>query len=282
MDKIILEKLDVSNIDNKTFDRLNIVTQEMWAHWIWEFVQCKCCDKMMSKKDIFGHLEKSVQKETVNDIMKILDISNIKCLECNWETDFVYWDKNKQNIIDRLSLSKKSHIVVARDNSWEIVWYMDWYVDDLKTIFYREYETHYRNIWVASIKQRVEEIIWNKDDIMVFSWIWFIEKYTNFFNMFMLLKYFFDSMTNIDLSTPAIAEVDLSNNIASIFRIMWYIPLWINSTFWDKITNKQSGYKSEMVIYKNPIFDFRTKFSMPIRQFLRVYWDALKEPILET
>lgn len=270
--EITVRAVNPFELKEKDFLRLNEVTQDMWANWIWEFVQCKCCSKMMSKKDIFWHLEQPIYDKTTTEIIKILDLKEIPCINCQWETSFVYWEENLSNIKERL-IERESHIVVC-EKWWEIIWYMDWYTDNLQGILNREYYSHYNSISFDEISNRVATILWDvPDKLLVFSWIWLIERESNFFNIYSILRAFFNTISNIDIKIPAISEVDKNNNMDKIFSTMWYFSLWINSSkeLASKVTNIWNWYQSDLVIFPNPIERFRRDYSMWVKSFLRKY-----------
>ena len=180
-----IRSIDPKDLTEKQFLELNEVTQDMWAHGIWEFVQCKCCNKMMSKQDIFWHLQKELYEETVSKIISILDIKEIPCIECWNETKFIYWDEHIENIKERLLKSKQAFLAICENENWQIVWYEDWYIDDLEKIFNRELAYHYSEIWLPEIKKRVFNILWETpNEMIVFSSLWFKHKYINFFNLY--------------------------------------------------------------------------------------------------
>lgn len=273
MEKVTIRSISPNQLTKSDFNRLNVVSQDLWAHWIWEFVQCDCCRKMMSKKDIFWHLAKEMYDRTVSDIIKILWINSIPCIDCAKTTSFVYWEWHVNNIQERL-LTKPSHLVVAQDSRGEIVWYMDWYVDSVDWIFNREYYSHYKDIWVWEIKNRVIQAIWYlPNEMLVFSWIWLIERHSNFFNIFYLLKHFFETISTIDVNTPAIWELDKNNHIYRLFNIIWYLSLWINDDekLRNLIINKSDEYISEMVVHPNPIAVIKEKFCVWIKEILKIW-----------
>lgn len=278
-----VRSIDSRDLTESQFVRLNHVSQDMWAHWIWELVQCKCCWKMMSKQDAFWHLSKEIYDEAVFDIMRLLEINSVPCKVCRWETEFVYWEWHIENIKERL-LQRPSHIVIAEDEVWKIVWYMDWYTDSLDWVFSREYYSHYKDIWVEEIASRVKRILWYlPEEMLVFSWIWFIEKHSNFFNLFILMKTFFETITTtIPANTPAISELDRNNNLYRLFNIIWFLALWIadNPELSSKVANKDSTYDSEMVIHQHPIQTIKRDFCIWVRDLLKLEKD--KKPKIHT
>lgn len=272
------QNLNIKNVNpydlsERDFTRLNEITQDMWAEWIWEFVQCKCCWKMMGKKDIFWHLSKDVYDRTVKQIMAILKVKEISCIYCKWETDLVYGDDNTQNIKARLLDSEHSTLIVCENSSWEIVWYMDWYVDDLDTIFARELKYHYEYVWIDEIKNRVNKILrWTPQKLISFSSLWLISWYWNFFNIFEIYKKFSQSLPLDFINVPWITELDRNNNLYFIYKNMLSISLWLsddNETK-TKIANTWENYASDIVVFEKPLENFTKSFNVWIRDFLKM------------
>lgn len=274
----IVTSINPKDLREKDFESLKEVWQDLWAHSIQEFVQCKSCNKMMWKKDIFWHLKKEIYYKTVKKIMDLIKIDKIDCIYCSSETEFVYWDEYLENIKDRL-INHNSHIVVAKYISWEIVWYIDWYTDSIDWIFHREYYSHYKEIWVLEIKNRVRNILWYLPNEMIwYSWVGLIEEYSNFFNIFALLREFYKTIDSINPKTPAFTELDRNNNFNHIFKIMWYESLNIHNDeiLSNKITNVWENYNSELVIFRKPIEDYRKNFlDLWIKSFLKMFPECL-------
>lgn len=272
------QNLNIKNVNpydlsERDFTRLNEITQDMWAEWIWEFVQCKCCWKMMGKKDIFWHLSKDVYDRTVKQIMAILKVKEIGCIYCKWETDLVYGDDNTQNIKARLLDSEHSTLIVCENSSWEIVWYMDWYVDDLDTIFARELKYHYEYVWIDEIKNRVNKILrWTPQKLISFSSLWLISWYWNFFNIFEIYKKFSQSLPLDFINVPWITELDRNNNLYFIYKNMLSISLWLsdNNETKTKIANTWENYASDIVVFEKPLENFTKSFNVWIRDFLKM------------
>lgn len=268
-----IRSVNPKDLTEKQFIELNEVTQDMWAHWIWELVQCKCCNKMMSKQDIFWHLEKEIYENTVANIMKILEIKEIPCIECWSETKFIYWEEHVENIKERLLNSQQSFLAICEDENWEIVWYEDWYIDNMENIFNRELAYHYSEIWLPEIRQRVSNILWKPTDkMLVFSSLGFKHKYINFFNLYELLKIFSRSIPDELIKEPWILEVDNKNIMSRICRSVWDIPLWINDNLnlKSKIKNTWKEYESILTILPNAAEWFRNFTNNSPRDFVKL------------
>lgn len=268
-----IRSIDPKLLTQSQFQRLNEVTQDMWAEGIWEFVQCNCCQKMMSKQDIFWHLEKEVYDETVKKIMWILSINEIPCISCGWETKFVYWKDNVETIRERLLKSSDSFLVIWENSLWDIIWYMDGYVNPLESIYKRELLYHYEDIGFPEINKRVEKILWKIPENMIsFSSMWLLWGYANFFTIFHMYKHFSQTVPLEYLQTPGITELDKNNNLYFIYKNMLSKSLGIseNEELKIKIKNTWVNYESDIVIFEHPLKNFLEQFSHWIKHFLKM------------
>lgn len=268
-----IEIVNPKELTEKDFEKINEVTQDMWAEWLWELVQCKCCNKMLSKKDVFGHLEKNIYEETVEKIMKTLNMETINCTECGEETKFIYWRENVINIKERLLQSEDSFLVLCKDEKNEIIWYEDWYVSSVDEIFKRELEYHYKNIWVWEIKSRVSNILWTTPEKMiVISSLWLISKYVNFYTAFEIMNNFYNAIPEKYEDLACIAEVDLNNNISNVTQILWWVSLWIQNdeNLKGKIENTSKEYKSNLTLIPNALWRYKKLKEKWIRHLVKL------------
>ncbi len=268
---ITVQSLAPRELSQWDFERLNEVTQDMWAEWIWEFVQCQCCHTMMSKKDIFWHLEKEIYDETVQKIMWILSLHEIPCISCGWKTKFIYGHEHVEKIQERLLKSEESFLVVCKNDVWEIVWYEEGYFDTLENIFSREFAYHYEEIWLPEIQKRIQNILWyTPEKMFVMSSIWFLQSYISFFTLFEVLKEFALHLPERHLFTPAITEVDEKNSLHMVTQVMGWISLWFQeSSYWrEKIINTGTGYKSHLKVIPEVGRNYKHYLSWGVKHFL--------------
>ncbi len=268
-----IRSIDPKDLTEKQFLELNEVTQDMWAHGIWEFVQCKCCNKMMSKQDIFWHLQKELYEETVSKIMSILDIKEIPCIECWNETKFIYWDEHIENIKDRLLNSQQAFLAICENENWQIVWYEEWYIDSMENIFNRELAYHYSEIWLPEIKKRVFNILWETpENMLVLSSIWFIHKYANFYNLYEIIKSFWSSIPDDLINEHGITELDKRNALNKIWESVWNISLWIydDEILRNKIVNIWNWYQSNLTILPRVWHNYRKYTSDWPKNFIKL------------
>jgi len=150
---IFVELIDTKKLSINEITEIAMIEKDLWAHWIWEYVQCNNCWRVHSKNDIYWHLLDEIRLESVSKIEDILSLDSIKCKTCNSDTKFMYdiWT-NIEEIKKRLFDTKISFMSILRnENNWEIHWFMDWYIDDFSTIYKNELIYHYDNIWLKNI-----------------------------------------------------------------------------------------------------------------------------------
>lgn len=267
------------------FKQLNEVTQDMWAYWLGEFIQCNTCWAIQWKQEIFWWLSKDIYNNTVASIMRTLNIKDIPCPCCRWETRFIYWKENINAIRERLTQSE-AFIVICRDNVGSIVGYMDMYIDTLDVIYKRELASHYSLIGIEEIRRRTEKILWGPTSEMIsFSAMWMLKQYMNMYLVYKIWSTLSSSkIPHAYEAMPGITELDRNNNLSSMYTMMWSRSLGFTEedAYQKKIINIGKNYASDIVTFNKPVEDFRTKFNVWLKQFLRAYsktrkiWDTWK------
>lgn len=267
-----IRSIDPKLLTQSQYKRLNEVTQDMWAEGIWEFVQCNCCQKMMSKQDIFWHLKKEIYDETVESIMNLLGIDKIPCIDCQWDTKFIYGKEHVNNIKERLMESQDSFLVVCENQKWEIVWYEEWYIDTIENIFQRELAYHYSEIGIEEIKKRIDTILgYTPETMLVLSSIGLLQKYVSFFTLFEILKNFALTIPEKYNSVPGITELDKNNNLNMVSEVIGSISLWIHDDpiLKNKITNTGNWYQSNLTLVPEAWERYKHYLSWWAKNFLK-------------
>lgn len=270
---ISITSMDPSSLSEEDFWKLNEVTQDMWADWIWELVQCVDCWRMHSKKDIFWHLKPETYNLTVKKIMWDFEVDNIKCTDCWWETKFIYGRKNIEVIKDRLTKTQKAFLVIGWDKNNEIAWYEDAYIDTLESIFNREYETHYRYIGIPEIRTRIDEALWYSPDRFInLSDIWLLSRHRSFKNIFAILQKFSQIIPDKYLDMPWFTELDERNSLHKISSALWWISLWLSrdTHLNDKISNIWEWYKSDLLVCHGLASIYKKHFSGTARTLIQL------------
>lgn len=184
-----------------------------------------------------------------------------------------YLRTRKYSKIQERLLESDSFLLVCKNQEDEIVGYMDGYIDNLETIFRRELHYHYSEVGYTIIQERVETILgYIPPDIMSFSSMGLSEKYTNFFIIFQMLNAFAKIIPEKHL-IPGITELNKNNNLYDLYGVMGRKSLWIGDVpkLHEKIRNTGENYDSDIVVYDNPVKDFKENFAMGIKDFLRIY-----------
>lgn len=271
---IRVTSMDPNSLSEEDFWKLNEVTQDMWADWIWEFVQCVDCWRMHSKKDIFWHLKPEVYGLTVKKIMWDFEVDTIRCTDCWGKTTFIYGRKNIDVIKDRLTKTKKAFLVIAwNKNDDTIVWYEDAYIDTLDSIYAREYEYHYKNIGISEIRTRISDILWyTPAEYVSLSDIGFLNNYRTFRNIFLILSKISQIMPEKYANIPWLTELDKCGSLHKICSTMWWTSLWLMDeiSFFDKISNIGEGYKSDLLVCHGIIALYKQYFSGSAKSFIQL------------
>ncbi len=273
---INVTETDPKTLRDEDFQSLNEVTQDMWADGIWEFVQCEECWHMHSKKDIFWHLKSESYSLTVRKLMGDFEVDNIHCQVCSWKTKFVYGRGNTDVIKNRLTETQKAFLVIGRNEKDQIVWFEDAYIDTLTGIFNREFETHYRLIWVPEICNRISQALWyNPKELLVLSNIWLLDRYRSFQNIFQILSRFSQTMWKDYDSVAGFTEIDEWNSLHKISSSLGGISLGIRQdpNIWSKITNIWRNYKSDLIVYHGVAAIYKKHFSWSARSLVRLMRD---------
>lgn len=271
-----IESIDPKTISSNEINQIFEIEQDMWAYWIWEFVQCVCCQKMHSKQDIFGYLNKEIQELTVSKILSLLSIDNIACKVCKWNTKFIYDTDYKVEIQKRYN-DYESYLTLFRNEKWDIKWFIDWYVWTLEEIYNNELECHYKEIGFISIQDKVSQILWSSipKKIFSFSSMWTEQSYMNFPLIFELLRKFINSIPENNNQILWLTELDKWWNLDRIYKQMWSKDLWFSES--EKIVNKNTSYNSDIFIIPNSIQVYKEHFSYNIREFLQKHKEALRD-----
>ena len=271
-----IESLDPKRLSSQEMNEIFEIEQDMWAYWIWEFVQCECCNNIYSKNDIFGHLQKEVQVLTVSKIMSLLEIDTISCKSCDWNAKLIYdeeyiWD------IEKRYKKYESFLTVYRNQEWSIKWFIDGYVAPFESIYTNELESHYGNVSIWEIKGKIRRILWRSvpNALFSFSSMGTEQKYANFRLIFNLLQHFINSIPNQYNQLLWITELDKGWNLDMIYRQMWSRDLWFSDS-WN-ISNKSDSYNSDIYIIPHAIATYKQGFSYNIQQFLKRYRQELRE-----
>lgn len=282
--KAIIESINPRNISEIDLQKIVEIEQDMWAReeWLWEYVKCKSCNTVHSKEDIFGHLAKEIRIQTVKKIEEIIDFE-IVCPNCESEVKSIY-DRNEyiESIRSRYNNTIESFLTVYRDENLEIRGFFDWYIDNFENIYEREFSLYYSNFWVSRIKKITKENIWVDlpEKILMCSALWMEEKYKNFFNLYDMMKFFFNKIYKLFWNNiVGIYESSIWTNTHSIYHVAGWQKLWFSNDLdlYSNIINNKKWHISDIFIHNNIAESFIMKMNIPARNFLKENRLKMKE-----
>lgn len=262
--------LNTKQIDDPILFELCEVIEDMWAWaWIKEFVKCNSCNEIFSKQDIFSHLPDELYKMTVAKIMNVTWNRQIKCPCCFWDTEFMYNPIEYIDILrEKYRKSVDSFLTIVRNDSWEIVWFTEWYIDTLDTLISRrDLGDHYWNIPLLDIKKSIENIIWyNPPFIFLISAIGLLENYVNPYTLISMLNEFAKSIPDKYNFTPWLMELEKWHILYVVSEVFWWHKSWIS---YSRNFSTNNSYASDLLVFSNPVWVWKKSFWWWILNFLR-------------
>jgi len=275
-----VESEDPKLMSKTDLRKIHEIEQDMWAEWIGEYVKCNSCQKILSKKNIFWHLSKDIYMETVWQIEQILAIDSIKCSECNsLDTSHIWWEKYISEIEQRYN-DTESFITSLRDSNGEIRWFIDWYINDINTIYKREFEYYYSDIWINKIKEKIEFIIWNEipNKLLMNSTIWLEVKYSNLNNFLIMLNIFYISLLwKWYWNILWIYESRIWSMAHAVFYTCWWKSIWLNDFSEININNLSDNSISDVFVHPNIVSIWSKELSISLKDFLKNNLYKMKE-----
>ena len=265
-----IQHWQTSHVSNEQTERIREIEQDMWARWIGEYIQCKDCDHIDGKQEVFSTLCDEIKNLTVKKIIEVLEISNIECRKCWWETQEIYGKEYLEYIKQRYK-SYNSYLTTYQSD-WEIQGFADWYTATFDEIYSEEFEAYYHKIWKETIRKKIEDILWLENyqgEYITISSIWLTQNYSNLITFFKLLSQLFQSIPDSLNNIPGIIEVDDSNCLSFIYQKLWAKKLDL-STLWE-VENKNPQHHSSLYIIDSPIKILKQKNTQSIRKILKSF-----------
>lgn len=230
------------------------IEKDMWAHGLWEYVQCQDCWNIDGKYDIFPpHLyQAALLKKTVSQIETILEKNEICCSKCWWNSFPIYWDSYKNDIESRYRFPE-SFLSTYRDANGMIHGFMDWYIADFDTIYSREFIQYY---WdnAQKIKARIEQILqesWEAlpKKFLCITALWTDQENGNMFIIYSLLKNFFSYLQATNPYTTWIYESVLWTNTHAIYKACWGVQIDTENLQLGPVENINPNFTSDIFIH---------------------------------
>lgn len=278
------ETLSTKNISKKDLENIAELEQDMWARndWLWEYVQCLECWQIHSKEDIFWHLSNDIKMKNVAKIKSILN-NDIYC-NCWWKTSEIY---NKEEYIDeiynRYTKSKQNFLTVMRDEKNEIIWFIDYYINDFKTIYNREFKNYYDDIWMKNIENMIEKNnnIKLPEDIMFCGAMWISQEKWNLFSIIDMLRVHNEKISQMWFWNMFwLYESVITKPIHAIYKIAWWKELWITKDreLYQKVKNTKPWYVSDIMCH-NSLWNgfYNVTSGISARKFVIQYKSIINE-----
>ena len=275
---IVFEAVNVKKFSQEDLERICAIERDMWARdeGRWEYIRCNHCWHVMSKQDVFWHESKQIYALMVSEIEKILWFTWMSCSSCHSnQTSFFYpEDTYIQSLIARYQ--RETFAIIARKESWEIIGFVDGYVDTLDTVFDVELKDHYGDIWIDELKNAIRRKIWIiPEKIFSCSSLWTIEEFMSMPIIFSLLSKFFLSIPDEYSKLYWISELNYWWTLHAMYSALWAQELWFR---WDpRLTNLGESYNSDVFLQEKLIENYRSEFSSWIRDFIKKYGKKIRD-----
>lgn len=267
----IINPWEISQDDLKSIFELE---RDMWSREasLWEYVRCRHCKTIHSKEDVYWKMiERELIIETVSHIERLLWIDMVICPRCNWDTDFLYWKDYEEEIEKRHRWD--SVLAVYREiDSWEVLWFFDWYRGKYAEIFAREFDHYYWEIWEIELKRFIEQSLQIElpEYIFLSSALWLHQKQQSIFITYYLMKAFYEEVLRRFWEIDWIYESVLWTNTHAIYEATWAIPVWIpRSNLFEKVSNTNWWRISDIFVHPNVAEQSVRKMSLPVKSFIK-------------
>ncbi len=259
-----IEVINPKKLTESELLKMYEIERDTWSYFMWEYVRCKDCDEIFSKKDIYWEIDENYRDKTVVELEKEYGRKNIKCKCCEWETEDIRGEELIKALELRIFWVKQSFVNFYRWKVDEILGFSYGFIDTPEGVYEKEFKYHFTKKLLEAIKDK----FWNTD-LLTLSWVCFKEKEINITAIYELIKYFYCSVepkwSDIDYTT--IWEVIKWTPSYKIYTTLWWWPL--ENLRDNMFRDKDSIWVSE-VIYKNNVINvFREIEKMDVRTFLK-------------
>ena len=271
---VLENKVDVgvenpSQISESTLMRIFEIEQDMWARWIWEYLQCTNCDEIFSKDDMFWKkwyaiFPTALQKETVMAIEKYLGGRTLQCKCCGWDTKHIYdIDTYLDEIRWRYNM-EDSYLSVARNRDGEVIGFMDWYIATLDEIFENEFKYHFSPNLLDMLYEKYKAH--RQRRMLTVSSIWTDDKNKSLITVFALLREFFSQFDNTYDETAWIVESIIGSSTYSILNIMWAQQARVGQKKWLILEWTQNPkFTTDILFQEGVIGAYKNHFNIRAR-----------------
>lgn len=276
-----IESINPKNISDIDIIKIHEIEQDMWAEWIWEYLKCDSCWEIYSKKDIYGDLTTDIYNETVAQIEKIIWFKWIDCEKC-WDETSHIWGKEYLDEIRTRYNDEEAFLTIIRNNIWEVIWFSDVYINNLETIYKREFEHYYFEIWSDKIRKMIWVILnWNvPQKILMHSTTGIESKYANlglFLSILSELYKHLQSQWYNDILW--LYEACIWSTAHSLYHVAGAKRIWLNidNLKWK---NKYKDSVSDIFVHENIVPSIIETFSLPVKIFIKKYSTKMKQVLV--
>ena len=271
-ENITIECVDPKTLSDSWFLEIHELMREIWSdkESLWELLQCMLCSRMYSRTDICDLMWLS-DTLSVSSMIRDHKIQKHLCM-CGGGLKLVYDDDHISRVRERMLETKKAFLVLVKNASGKIVGYEDAYIDSFNPIFEREFSYHYSSIGAEKIRTKVEALLWPRwDDYIVLSNIWLQREYRSFEVIFRVLHEMSKLFETTYDRLPCITEIDRRNPLHKVSMSVGGLSLRLleDPEFSGDISNKNSDYQSDIIVYPSITRIYREYFGGNIRDYVR-------------
>jgi len=270
--EITFHPTDTKSLCDGRIQSIYQIEQDMWAReeWLWEYLACTSCSHVFSKQDIFKwQVEPKRYFATVHELEQEESRDIFCCMHCSGRLEHVF---PQEEYISSMRDRYSSRATLLLMQKWdELIWFMDWYVDDFDTIYERELSDHYAGVWIDRVKELVKATLQSDipKDFFSCSSSWTRERYMNMIHIYNLLQKFFENFPEEMLWVTALSELHAGWPYTRIFSSLWARSTGVRDIFWSEIQTTQT-YDSDIYVHENFWQKCRDAFSgVERKDFLR-------------
>ena len=275
-----LEFMRSSDLAEKDLQSIYEIEQDLWARFLWEYIQCDACCKIHSKQDVYKDKDflktgLSIKNNTVAEIEKIFWKKDISCSYCHETTQHIFW-KEYMNEMKMQFDFQESFISIQRWVCWKVLWFATSYISDFDTIYNREFEYYYKALGKTAIKQRLEGIL-EADlpkEILCFSAIWNRPEWASIKNLYELFKNMF---FHIEMYNPELLWLYETVSKSLTHALLETCNTQrINTKKTDRC-NVNAGINSDIFLHKNMAQISLNSLWENYKEYIKMYSSKLHE-----
>ena len=267
---ISFESRDTHDLRDNEIEHIFRIEQDMWARneWLWEYVKCNDCERVYSKQDIYGNIEKALYQLTVSEIEQRWASSLLKCHDCRGDVKHMFSvEEYIGEIRDRYS--GDALLVLMKDHD-KVVGFMDGYFGDYDMIYEREFATHYGWVWKEQIahlvRAQLDGII--PERMFSCSSTWTTESYMSLPNIYLILQHFFKCFPVSEENVVGISELDAWWSLDKVYSRLGSQSIGVSRH--KDLISTTDWYNGEIFVQRKIWKKYKEAFRPSFRNFLKV------------